>query len=112
MDKVFKIGRRVGDKLCVLSMQKGLNQNCGAGLAGVARVFLRGGNWNNGTNAGAFTLNLNWDTSNQNYNVGFRCARYSFKLWPDKNSQGDSSVPKMTTDLIPSFLLKAVRKKI
>jgi len=40
-------------------------------------VFLRGGNWNNEANAGAFTLNLNWDTTNQNNNVGLRCARYS-----------------------------------
>jgi len=38
MDKVFKIGRRVGDKLCVLSMQKGLNQNCGGGGVGCGCV--------------------------------------------------------------------------
>lgn len=37
-------------------------------------VFLRGGNWNNGSNAGAFTLNLNNDTGSQNNNIGFRCA--------------------------------------
>jgi len=40
-------------------------------------VFIRGANWNNGSNAGAFTLNLNWNTGNTNNNVGFRCARYS-----------------------------------
>lgn len=33
---------------------------------------LRGGNWNNGTNAGAFALNLN--NSSSNTNIGFRCV--------------------------------------
>jgi prepilin-type N-terminal cleavage/methylation domain-containing protein len=40
-----------------------------------SRVLLRGGNWSNGVNAGAFTLNLNWGTAAQYGNVGFRCAR-------------------------------------
>ena len=40
-------------------------------------AFLRGGNWNNGANAGAFTLNLNNAPGNTNNNIGFRCARYS-----------------------------------
>ena len=40
-------------------------------------AFLRGGNWNNGANAGAFTLNLNNAPTNTNNNIGFRCARYS-----------------------------------
>ncbi len=38
------------------------------------RGFIRGGNWNNGANAGAFTLNLNNAPSNVNTNIGFRCA--------------------------------------
>ena len=33
-----------------------------------------GGNANNGSNAGVATLNLNNDTSNQNNNIGLRCA--------------------------------------
>lgn len=33
---------------------------------------LRGGNWNNGSNAGLFALNLNNPRSNVNTNVGFR----------------------------------------
>jgi len=37
-------------------------------------AFLRGGNWNNGANAGAFTLNLNNAPSNTNTNIGFRCV--------------------------------------
>jgi len=38
--------------------------------------FIRGGNWNNGANAGAFTLNLNNSPANVNTNIGFRCAQY------------------------------------
>ena len=36
--------------------------------------MLRGGNWNNDTNAGVFAANLNNEPSNANGNVGFRCA--------------------------------------
>lgn len=39
------------------------------------RGFLRGGNWNNTTNAGAFALNLNNAPTNTNTNIGFRVAR-------------------------------------
>ncbi len=37
-------------------------------------AFLRGGNWNNTSNAGAFALNLNNAPANANNNIGFRCA--------------------------------------
>ena len=33
----------------------------------------RGGNWNNGRNAGVFSANLNNAPSNSNGNIGFRC---------------------------------------
>lgn len=61
-------------------------------------VFIRGGNWNNGSNAGAFTLNLNWDTGNTNNNVGFRCARYLsiktlYKLFGPNGISTDSASP-------------------
>lgn len=39
-------------------------------------AFNRGGNWNNGANAGVFSLNLNNAPSNSNSSIGFRCARY------------------------------------
>ena len=39
------------------------------------RWFIRGGNWNNGGNAGVETLNLNNTPGNTNNNIGFRCAR-------------------------------------
>ena len=33
----------------------------------------RGGNWNNGRNAGVFGVNLNNAPSHTNSNIGFRC---------------------------------------
>jgi hypothetical protein len=41
---------------------------------GLRFVPLRGGNWNNGANAGLFYLNLNNARSNSNSNIGFRLA--------------------------------------
>ena len=41
-------------------------------LAGGAAI--RGGNWNNGTNAGMFNANLNNGSSNANNNIGARCV--------------------------------------
>ena len=38
------------------------------------RLPIRGGNWNNGSRAGVFALNLNNDRSNSNTNIGFRPA--------------------------------------
>jgi hypothetical protein len=38
------------------------------------RLPYRGGNWNNGANAGLFALNLNNPRSNVNTNIGFRPA--------------------------------------
>ena len=37
-------------------------------------VAIRGGNWNNTSNAGVFNLNLNNPRSNTNDNNGFRAA--------------------------------------
>jgi len=54
-----------------------LRWNGGAGGAAI-----RGGNWNNGANAGAFTLNLNNAATNTNTNIGFRCVfRPSVRLF-------------------------------
>ena len=38
------------------------------------RLPIRGGNWNNGSQAGVFALNLNNERSNRNTNIGFRPA--------------------------------------
>jgi hypothetical protein len=43
--------------------------------SGLPAAGIRGGNWNNGTQAGAFSVNLNNAPSNSNNNIGFRCAR-------------------------------------
>lgn len=40
----------------------------------------RGGNWNNGANAGVFYLNGNNARSNSNTNIGFRPALASFVI--------------------------------
>jgi len=39
------------------------------------RAAIRGGNFNNDSNAGAFALNLNNSPSNSNYNIGFRASK-------------------------------------
>ena len=47
------------------------------GMRGTGRykAVIRGGNWDNGANAGVFALNANNAPSNSNDNVGFRCCR-------------------------------------
>jgi len=40
-----------------------------------SRVLLRGGEWDRGGSAGAFTLTLGWGAGDRDSNVGFRCAR-------------------------------------
>ena len=41
----------------------------------VAAAALRGSDWSNGTNAGAFALSLNHSGSGSHWRIGFRCAR-------------------------------------
>ncbi len=63
------------------------------------RGFIRGGNWNNGSNDGVETLNLNNTPGNTNNNIGFRCSRYSsiktIHFGPNRIST-DSSLRRMT----------------
>lgn len=47
---------------------------------------LRGGNWNNGTNDGAFTLNLNNAPATTNTNIGFRCVFFGVVRLGNKTS--------------------------
>lgn len=49
---------------------------------------LRGGNWNNTTNAGAFALNLNNSSGNSNTNIGFRCVFQGVVRLGNKKSVG------------------------
>jgi hypothetical protein len=57
---------------------------------------LRGGNWNNGTNAGVFYLNLNNPRSNSNGNIGFRSALpcsqmlYTYRVYSQNTGVKDS----------------------
>jgi len=46
-------------------------------IAILNRAVKRGGNWNNGANAGPFCANLNNGPTNTNYNIGFRCCSAS-----------------------------------
>lgn len=61
----------------------------GMRLEKIAAGFIRGGNWNNGANDGAFTLNLNNAPSNSNTNIGFRCSRYALPAYA--GGQNESS---------------------
>lgn len=40
----------------------------------IVHAVRRGGNWNNGANAGPLSVNLNNAPSNSNSNIGFRCT--------------------------------------
>lgn len=69
----------------------------------LARAFLRGGNWDNTSNAGVFTLNLNNAPTNTNSNIGFRCARYvsaSRRCLREQCRYGGTSVSWIHTDAI------------
>ena len=46
---------------------------------GHLRCLIRGGNWNNGGNAGVFNTNLNNPRSNANGNIGGRSAFFKKK---------------------------------
>ena len=64
--------------------------------------FIRGGNWNNGSDDGAFTLNLNNTPSNTNNNIGFRCASdqaYVLVLVLKRQNERHTS-----TDVRPGFV--------
>jgi hypothetical protein len=72
------------------------------------RGFIRGGNWNNGGNAGVETLNLNNTPGNTNNNIGFRCARariyYHFAGIPAESSMIPMEVCETQSNA--SFLLR------
>jgi len=45
-------------------------KNCDNGNVNASYLANAGGNWNNGSNTGAFHLNVNNSTSNSNANIG------------------------------------------
>jgi len=63
----------------------------------------RGGNWNNGTNAGVFNTNLNNARTNTNTNIGFRSA-----LLPCRKEMGTAFVWKQVNALARSMALKGL----
>ena len=48
---------------------------------------IRGGNWNNGANAGLFALNLNNPRSNVNTNIGFRPDCIALEIFFSKDER-------------------------
>jgi len=64
----------------------------------LARLPIRGGNWNNGVNAGVFALNLNNSRSNANTNIGFRPAL------GESQKPGPYGVPSSTPSKGPAIL--------
>ena len=55
------------------------------------RLVYRGGNWNNGTNAGVFSLNANNPRTNVNTNIGGRSA-LALILSPKPTGAGSAKV--------------------
>gem|GEM_PF-6015272 len=55
-----------------------------AGCGSLRSSFLRGGNWNNETNAGLLALNLNNVPGNTNNNIGLRCVVVSTISFQEK----------------------------
>ncbi len=78
-----------------------VHPNDGMRLISGSRAFLRGANWNNGSNAGVFSLNLNNAPSNTNTNIGFRCARYPLMRAP-AGMLGQNRVIRATVRGYPS----------
>ena len=68
----------------------------------------RGGNWNNGANAGVFYLNGNNSRSNANTNIGFRAACVRFicdsDTLDDLDSDKKQPEPKKRSALAPDFI--------
>lgn len=64
------------------------------------RAALRGGNWNNGVQAGVFALNVNNAPSNTNNNIGLRVAKVTsgmVRIWVTTVAR---SVPQAFGDAI------------
>ena len=65
---------------------QGVEVRAGYGnLNNSAGAVLRGGNWNNNTNSGVFTANLNNGPLNSNTNIGFRCVFGRSETWGRRN---------------------------
>ena len=64
---------------------------------------IAGGNWNNGTNAGVWTLNLNNVRGNSNNNVGFRADSVTpHTPQGDGGTKGDAFRREATSRVVAS----------
>ena len=57
--------------------------------------MIRGGNWDNGANAGVFAFNANNGPSNVNNNVGFRCGRGDLRADSGPSRRSGPSRPSL-----------------
>ena len=82
---------------------------------------LRGGNWDNGSRAGVFALNLNNGPANWNNNVGARCCRRKGSQcapeppspwgWPDNLcNQAVEAVCQNTSGPVPGVCSRCTAK--
>ncbi len=67
----------------------------------------RGGNWNNGSEAGAFALNLNNERSNSNSNIGFRSA-----VLPIRSVRRKALSSSMVENGFVSLLIESKKNKL
>jgi len=70
-----------------------------------SKAVKRGGNWNNGANAGPFCSNLNNGATNTNNNIGFRCCSEPLKGISSLRRFNNSKAQK----LLPSTLAENQR---
>src|SRR3989338_1708879 len=75
-----------------------------------AVAVLRGGNWNNGANAGPFSANLNNAPTNTNNNIGFRCCN-NFESGQIHCFYGNMNSAKKLHQLIPNLLIEELGRQ-
>lgn len=77
------------------------------------RCVYRGGNWNNGTNAGVFYLNGNNSRTNSNTNIGFRSALALFVLLPAGHGSAGTARQKGHISRLtkPKIYARAARRR-
>jgi hypothetical protein len=76
------------------------------------RFPIRGGNWNNGSNAGLRALNLNNERGNANNNIGFRVALIygqNFNFTELKQSNEQKEIITLTINNRQKYSCSSVR---
>ena len=101
-----------------------VKQGIGLKSAVPCEAAIRGGNWNNGTNAGVFSLDLNNAPSAANTNIGFRaassfcpgkvsgCARDRYLRMPFQSLKTtDPSPGQSPVDVVARFIGHILRER-